>query len=202
MASSSLLQSTSRSMSHWYYQNSHGFSAGPCTETEFRDLRERGAVRDTTLVWRDGWGAWSTFAEIWKSGEPTAATEPHLRTNFEPPPLPMRLEEERSVEPPRITPTYVPCSICKELWAENLLFGSGRLRVCAKCLASHEHQQKRRQNRGSRSLSASDGIASWFFKLVLIGLTLAGIVILSLSLVRQSAERSGPKRAPVPAGEK
>jgi hypothetical protein len=188
-------------MSHWYYQNSHGLSAGPCTETEFRELRERGTVRDTTLVWRTGWSVWTTFAEVWKSGEPAGATELRLTTDNEPPPLPMRLEEH-SLEPALITPVYAACSICKEPWAENLLFGTGRLRVCAKCLTSHEQQQRQRQNRGSRSFAVNDGIASWFFRLVLIGLALAGVVILSLSLVRQSAERSEPKRAPVPAEKK
>jgi hypothetical protein len=61
-------------MSHRYYQNQHGLMAGPYTDADFREFRETGVERDTTLIWRTGWKAWTTYDELWKSTVPESAS--------------------------------------------------------------------------------------------------------------------------------
>jgi hypothetical protein len=174
---------------------------GPCSDADFRQFRETGAVRDTTLIWRTGWKAWTSFAELWKAS-PESATQEKAGlpsdpdsdvTNDEPPPLPLRLAEP-IVESTLITPIYAKCSVCREPWAEHLLFGTGRLRVCAKCLKAHEQSRRQKQNRRSQSIGTDGGTASWLVKLFLIGMALAGIIILSLSSLKPAANDSPPSR--------
>lgn len=191
MASSSLRES----MPHWYYRNTEGHPAGPYTDAEFKEYRESGTVRDTTPIWRNGWTEWTTFARTWESGEPPqteASGEFHS-----PPPFPLRLTES-IVETAPIKARFLECSLCKESWAEHLLFGTGNLRVCAKCLKAHEDRRKARERRRSRSNEFTSGIGSWIFKLTLAGLAFAGVIVLSLSLLKRGASES-PKTKPTPS---
>jgi hypothetical protein len=192
-------------MSQWYFQNRHGLPDGPHTDVVIREFREAGTVRDTTLIWRTGWKEWTTFADLWKSDAPES--EPHEAMVLDcqppaasdgPPPLPFRLAAP-IFEVPLITPKYSKCSICRESWAEHLLFGAGRLQICAKCLRAHE---QKRQAGQSRSLEVGGGIGSWLFKLLLVGAALAGIVIFSLSAIKGTASQSLAPKPASPAGTK
>lgn len=162
-------------MSHWYYHKAHGLVAGPLSDGELREHRESGTVRDTTLVWRTGWRDWTTFADIWKSG-----AEPGLDSAVaEPPAIPFRLAET-VVEAAPVTAKYAACSVCRDTWPEDLLFSAGRIRMCAKCLKTREDRQKRKHEGYSDVFGGDVGTTSWLLKLVLVGLALAGAVILSL----------------------
>lgn len=162
-------------MPHWYYRKSQGLIAGPYSDHELREYRESGTVRDTTLVWRTGWSEWTTFAKIWKTGEePAETTMVEDSPAATPPPLPLQLEEPVA-EAPLASPKYLKCSKCRDSWPEHLLFKTGRVRMCAKCLKKYDDAQWKKRNQRGES-----GIFAWAFKLALIGLAVGGIVILSL----------------------
>jgi hypothetical protein len=164
-------------MSQWYYQKADGLPAGPYSDEQLREHREIGTVRDTTLVWRTGWGEWTTFADIWKMGAEPAATTSNADS---PPALPFRLANT-IVEAAPVAATYAKCSVCREEWPENLLFRAGRIRMCAKCLKAREDRRQRKDDGNSSVFGTDAGTASWLVKLLLIGLAVAGIFIFSLS---------------------
>jgi len=48
---------------NWYYAEA-GEQRGPVTETELSDLAKAGAIRDATLVWREGMVNWQPYGQV------------------------------------------------------------------------------------------------------------------------------------------
>ena len=48
---------------NWYYAEA-GEQRGPITDAELRDLAKAGAVRDGTLVWREGMASWQPYGQV------------------------------------------------------------------------------------------------------------------------------------------
>ena len=59
---------------NWYYAEA-GEQRGPITDAEMRDLAKAGAIRDGTLVWREGMANWQPYGQV-KS--PTGAPPPRV----------------------------------------------------------------------------------------------------------------------------
>src|SRR5262245_13782082 len=59
---------------NWYYAEA-GEQRGPITETELSDLAKAGAIRDATLVWREGMPNWQPYGLVKR---PTAAPPPKV----------------------------------------------------------------------------------------------------------------------------
>lgn len=47
----------------WYYAND-GVRSGPVSDHEFQELIQNGHVRETTLVWTQGMGAWKPYSQV------------------------------------------------------------------------------------------------------------------------------------------
>src|SRR2546427_10521590 len=55
---------------NWYYAEA-GEQRGPITDTELSDLAKAGAIRDATLVWREGMASWQPYGLVkGPAGEP------------------------------------------------------------------------------------------------------------------------------------
>jgi hypothetical protein len=186
-------------ITHWFYEDAHGVKVGPLTDEAFRNLRECGTVRDTTLVWRTGWSDWSTIWDIWLHGNPSEQPgniEPPLSVNrSSATAAPMGASSDQRVKSATATTVpaslqlqgqveeqefleikYTECSVCHQPWAEHLLFGGPRLHVCAPCLKAHEEKRKERHRFRTQSSGTNSKVMARFSK-VLLGLGIAGGII-------------------------
>src|SRR6266496_1673482 len=59
---------------NWYYAEA-GEQRGPITDAELRDLAKAGAIRDGTLVWREGMANWQPYGQV---KGPTGAPPPRV----------------------------------------------------------------------------------------------------------------------------
>jgi uncharacterized RDD family membrane protein YckC len=87
---------------NWYYAES-GHQRGPITEAELADLVQSGAIRDSTLVWREGMANWQPYGQI----------------------------KAPAVAPPRVG--EVVCWQCGKMFARDEVVPIGEGWVCAAC---------------------------------------------------------------------
>jgi len=59
---------------NWYYAEA-GEQRGPITDAELSDLSKAGAIRDGTLVWREGMASWQPYGQV---KGPTGAPPPRV----------------------------------------------------------------------------------------------------------------------------
>ena len=59
---------------NWYYAEA-GEQRGPITDAELSDLAKAGAIRDGTLVWREGMASWQPYGQV---KGPTGAPPPRV----------------------------------------------------------------------------------------------------------------------------
>src|SRR6266487_2176628 len=88
---------------NWYYAEA-GEQRGPITDTELSDLAKAGAIRDGTLVWREGMASWQPYGLV------KVATRP---------------------PPPRVG--EVVCWQCGKMFARDEVISIGEGWVCAAC---------------------------------------------------------------------
>jgi hypothetical protein len=176
-------------MSLWFYQDTQGVQLGPLTDDAFRDLRECGRVRDTTLIWRTGWTDWTTYAEIWLRGDPPQETNvaAGLAIEAAPIPPPRRLAQPVQEDQPQAI-TYATCSACSQKWPEHLLFGSPRLYMCAACLKAHEEKRKDRQRLRDRGYGMNTGLFIWLFRVLILGLIMGGAIVFFFNFLKAAAK--------------
>ena len=88
---------------NWYYAEA-GEQRGPITEAELSDLAKAGAIRDATLVWREGMASWQPYGLV---------------------------KGPSSAPPPRVG--EVVCWQCGKMFARDEVIPVGEGWVCAAC---------------------------------------------------------------------
>jgi len=106
----------------WYYAEG-GKQLGPIEESELDELVRQGVVRDETLVWREGMGAWQRHAAVRGSGAGSAG-------NVAAPPVPVAAAAGDS--------RY--CSECGRSVPESQLSTFGDISVCAQCRPAYDQR--------------------------------------------------------------
>lgn len=88
---------------NWYYAEA-GEQRGPVTDTELSDLAKAGAIRDATLVWREGMASWQPYGLV---------------------------KAPASAPPPRVG--EVVCWQCGKMFSREEVIPVGEGWVCATC---------------------------------------------------------------------
>ena len=106
---------------NWYYAEA-GEQRGPITDAELSDLAKAGAIRDGTLVWREGMAAWQPLA----SAHPRPAVAPASA-----PPMPSAPAYAAPMAPMGAAQSY--CVECGRPFPSSEMVMLGGASVCAAC---------------------------------------------------------------------
>jgi uncharacterized RDD family membrane protein YckC len=132
----------------WYYAEG-GKQLGPIEEAELDDLVRQGVVRDETLVWREGMGAWQRHATVRGPSAGSAGTVP-------PVPVAVGAGESRY------------CSECGRSVPASQLSTFGDISVCAQCRPAYDERL-----RGGGTTRRFGGFWIRFGALIIDGIILA-----------------------------
>jgi uncharacterized RDD family membrane protein YckC len=141
----------------WYYAEG-GRQIGPVEESALDDLVRQGVVRDETLVWREGMGAWQRHAVVRGANSGSGGSVV--------PPIP--------VPAPAGTGDSRYCSECGRQVPASQLTNYGDVSVCAQCQPAYA--QRLREGGGKRHFG---GFWIRFLALIIDGIVLfvVGMII-------------------------
>src|SRR5689334_24492849 len=109
---------------NWYYAEG-GKQMGPVDESTLDDLVRQGVVRDETLVWREGMGAWQRHSVA--RGGASPATSPTA------PPMP-------SIPPAASGSETRYCSECGRAVPASQITMFGDVSVCSQCQPAYSQR--------------------------------------------------------------
>lgn len=187
-------------MPQWFIHNKEGTPIGPLEDEQFQKRRAAGEITNSTRIWRTGWQEWTTLGELESlSKVPVAMSMAGPDVGLDP-----EAARQRSMRPPSVVPElrldavlpaapaeetkYRRCSQCGEQWAEDMLWRSGFVWVCGPCLQKRESEATRRKQR-RRPDGLNVGIASWLWRMLLIGFLIAVLIVGFIVLSNSSASR-------------
>ena len=103
---------------NWYHVE-QGKQAGPLSEDQFQELIRLGKIKDDTLVWREGMGAWTPLRQV--KGE----LPPALPASTTATPFPAAAPGGETVE--------AVCTECGGIFPKENMIRYGEAHVCAGC---------------------------------------------------------------------